>query len=74
VNRINQDVQIFSPLPCIYAMLLKKKTKNISQILWVCLLQILTKSHSSTWVTKGFKRFVACVKCNRYSYDSKLGF
>ena len=44
------------------------------EILWVYLLQTLTRPHSSTWVTKGFKGLVACAKCNRDSYDSELEF
>ena len=44
------------------------------EILWVYLLQTLTRPYSSTWVTKGFKGLVACAKCNRDSYDSELEF
>ena len=44
------------------------------EILWVYLLQTLTRPHSSTWVTKGFKGLVACAECNRDSYDSELDF
>jgi len=30
-----------------------KKSKNISKILWVYLLQILTRPYSSTWGSQG---------------------
>ncbi|GJX80532.1 hypothetical protein Tco_0328681 [Tanacetum coccineum] len=33
-------------------------------------LETLTRLHSSTWATKGFKRLVAYDKCNRDSYES----
>ena len=60
----------------LFALLLRsafENFKNISKILWVYLLQTLTRSHSSTWVTKGFKGFVAYAKCNRDSYESESG-
>ena len=44
------------------------------EILWVYLLQTLTRPHSSTWVTKGFKGLIVYAKCNRGSYDSELDF
>ena len=64
---------MFFPLPCTYAMVLKNP-KRFENILWVYILQTLTRPHSSTWVTKGFKGLVACTKCNRDSYDSELEF
>jgi len=63
----------FSPLPCIYAMLLKKP-KIFQRILWVYVLQTLWRPHTSTWATKGFKGLVVCAKCNRDSYDNELVF
>ena len=54
------------------------KTKKIffifEIILWVFHLETLTKLHSSTWETEGFKGLVAYAKCNRDSYDSEVGF
>ena len=37
-------------------------------------METLTRPHSSTWESKGFKGLVAYAKCNRDSYDSELGF
>ena len=59
-----------------------RKTKKIFDflflfsfwILWVFHLKTLTRPHSSTWESKGFKGLVAYAKCNRDSYDSELGF
>ena len=42
------------------------------EILWVYLLQTLTRRHLFIWVTKGFKRHVAYVKYNHNSYESEL--
>jgi len=71
--RVNQDVYIFFPLPCTYALLLKNP-KIFQGILWAYLTQTLTRPHSSTWVTKGFTGLVTCAKCNRGSYDSELSY
>ena len=55
-----------------------KKTKKIFLPLWIILwvfhLETLTRPHSSTWESKGFKVLIAYAKCNRDSYDSELGF
>ncbi|KAI3809654.1 hypothetical protein L1987_19251 [Smallanthus sonchifolius] len=40
--------------------------------LWVCLIETLTRLHSSTRVTEGFKKLVAYAKCNRDSYESEF--
>ena len=37
-------------------------------------MQTFMRPHSSTWVTKGFKGFVASAKYNHDSSDSELGF
>ena len=39
----------------------------------ICLPKTLTRLHSSTWETKGFKGLVACAKCNRCTYE-KVSF
>ena len=63
----------FSPLPCAYAYAFENP-KIFHRILWVYLLQTLMRPHSSTGVTKGFKRHIAYAKYNRDSYDSELSF
>jgi len=42
-------------------------------ILVVLHLKTLTRFHSSTWETNGFKGLVVYAKYNRDSYDSELG-
>ncbi|KAK9050689.1 hypothetical protein SSX86_030341 [Deinandra increscens subsp. villosa] len=39
--------------------------------LWVCSLETLTRLHSSTRATEGFKRLVSYAKCNRDSYETR---
>jgi len=51
-----------------------KYPKIFQFFFWAYLLQTLTRPRSSTWVTKGFKGLVACIKCNNDSYDGELGF
>ena len=60
---------------CVFDLLFSFSFRFSSlKILWVSLLQTLTRPQSSTWVTKGFKGLLACAKCNRNSYDSELEF
>jgi len=66
------------PITSIHTHILKNSKKNFfyfwNNFLRVFHLKTFTRPHSSTWETDGFKGFVANVKCNRDSYNSKLGF
>ena len=64
---------IFSPF-ALYIYYTFEKTKNILEDFGGISFASLTRPHSPTWVTNGFKGLIACAKWNRDSYDNELGF